>query len=330
MQYYDKVNKFTNLICVLICACAPKCFGTQVRNLCFKMPLITFLSDFGDKDHYIAVVKAKIYSSIPNISIVDISHHVEQYNIAYGAYILNAVFRDFPEKTTHIVSINSLDRSEDKFISIKLEGHYFIGADNGLFSLISDKKPDIIVELSSPPLATSPPESEKRGIGETGKRGRQVTDSPIHPFTDSIRDMAASTAFPEKDIFAPAAIILANGGNIRDLGQEIKSMKQMLNRQLKVTKDQLTGQVIHIDSYGNLVTNIDVNTFEKCRKGRKYEIAFVGETIENISKVYNQVEGGDCVCLFNSNALLEIAINKGNASELLGLTYDSVVTVTFY
>ncbi|MBW8050079.1 MAG: SAM-dependent chlorinase/fluorinase [Cytophagales bacterium] len=303
------------------------------------MPLITFLSDFGDKDHYIAAVKAKIYSSIPNASIVDISHSVEAWNIAYGAYILHAVFREFPENTIHIVSINSLDQREDKFISIKLENHYFIGADNGLFSLISDKKPDIIVELSSSPLITpSPPESEKRGTGETeSSKTKRFTDSPIHRLTDSVRNsgerdlgLAASTAFPEKDIFAPAAIILANEGNIRDLGQKIKSMKQMLNRQLKVTKDQLSGQVIHIDSYGNLVTNIDVNTFERCKKGRKYKIAFGSEIIENISKVYNQVEGGECVCLFNSNALLEIAFNKWNASEALYLTYDSVVTVTFY
>ena len=282
------------------------------------MPLITFLSDFGDKDHYIAAVKAKIYSSIPNASIVDISHSIERYNIAYGAYILHAVFREFPKNTIHIVSINSLDRSEDKFISIKLENHYFIGADNGLFSLISDKKPDIIVELSSSPPLTPP-----KGV-------RTMSSGHRASIAGGKGDLGFRGAFPEKDIFAPAAIILANKGNIRDLGQEIKSMKQMLNRQLKVTKDQLTGQVIHIDSYGNLVTNIDVNTFEKCRKGRKYEIAFVGETIKNISKVYNQVDGGDCVCLFNSNTLLEIAINKGNASELLGLTYDSVVTVTFY
>ncbi|MCH8319083.1 MAG: SAM-dependent chlorinase/fluorinase, partial [Bacteroidetes bacterium] len=133
------------------------------------MPLITFLSDFGDKDHYIAAVKAKIYSSIPNASIVDISHSVERYNIAYGAYILHAVFREFPKNTIHIVSINSLDRSEDKFISIKLENHYFIGADNGLFSLISDKKPDIIVELSqspSPPLTPSPPKSPANWRGD--------------------------------------------------------------------------------------------------------------------------------------------------------------------
>jgi len=290
--------------------------------------VFTFLSDFGDKDHYIAAVKAKIYSSIPNASIVDISHSVERYNIAYGAYILHAVFREFPENTIHIVSINSLDRNEDKFISIKLENHYFIGADNGLFSLISDKKPDIIVELSSSPPLT-PPKGGRTGQHITlsqGKSGGKVLPSPVA----SGQVGGFRGAFPEKDIFAPAAIILANGGNIRDLGQKIKSMKQMLNRQLKVTKDQLSGQVIHIDSYGNLVTNIDVNIFEKCRKGRKYEIAFARETIDNISKVYNQQEEGDCLCLFNSNALLEIAINKGNASELLGLTYDSVVTVTFY
>lgn len=295
------------------------------------MYLITFLSDFGDKDYYIAAVKAKIYRSIPDASIVDINHKVERDNIAYGAFILNAVFREFPEKTIHIVSINSLGRSEDKFISLKLDNHYFIGADNGLFSLISDNKPDIIVELSpSPPLTP-----HKRGRTSQhftlnqGKSGGKVPPSGGYRGAWDL-GLAASTVFPGKDIFAPAAIFLANGGNIRDLGKEIESMKKMLNRQLRVTKDQLSGQVIHIDNYGNLITNIDINIFEKCRKGRKYKITFGNEIIENISKIYNQVEGGECVCLFNSNALLEIAFNKWNASEALYLTYDSVVTVTFY
>jgi S-adenosyl-L-methionine hydrolase (adenosine-forming) len=113
------------------------------------MAIITFLSDFGWRDHYVATVKAKILSVIPNVTIVDISHEIEPFNIPHTAYVLGSVFRDFPQGTVHLVAVNSPSKMEERFVALKLEEHYFVGPDNGIFSLLSDRNPSIIVELKN-------------------------------------------------------------------------------------------------------------------------------------------------------------------------------------
>jgi len=252
------------------------------------MALITFMSDFGHRDHYVAAVKAKILAVNHNVKVIDINHEIEPYNIAHAAFVCNAVFRDFPKGTVHILAVNSLGKRGDKYLAIKLEDHYFVGTDNGLFSLISRDKPTAIVELP----------------GET-------------------------SSFPERDVFAKAAVFLANEKSIYDLGIQIPEVKRMLNRELRLTQNQITGNVLHIDYYGNVITNIEKEGFETVSANRSYNVKFIREEIRKIGKGYNSIDEGDCAVFFNSNNLLEIAINKGNASQLLGLVYDDQVIIEF-
>lgn len=249
------------------------------------------MSDFGHRDHYVAAVKSKIFSINPNINIVDISHDIERFNVPHAAYVLRSVYKDFPKGTVHLVAINSPNNEQDKLLAVKFEEHYFVGVDNGLFSLLSDK--------------------------------------PIMPIAIELNRDSMANIFPERTVLATAAVSLASGMQIYNLGIQVAAMKQMLNRQIRVTKNMIAGQVIHVDGYGNLVTNITLDSFVKVSDERSFEIIFGRESLDKISTTYDITDHGDVLAVFNSSNLLELAISLGNASELLGLAYDSPVRIMF-
>lgn len=255
------------------------------------MAIVTLLTDSGESDHYVAAIKARIISINPGLRIEDISHKIKPADIGHAAFVLRSVFRDFPKGTVHLVGVDSAGNRDDAYIALQLEDHYFVGADNGLFGLISDRPQQQIAELN--------------------------TINTIN------------TTFPERDLFAPAAAKLASGLSITSLGKPRPSFKKMIDRQIKATKKQITGSVIRVDSVGNLITNIPRETFEFLSKDKGYTIQFGGEKFRRIHSNYNQADQGECFILFNSLGLMEIGIYKGNASELLGLEYDSVVNIVF-
>lgn len=255
------------------------------------MAIVTLLTDSGESDHYVAAIKAKILSTNPGLPIVDISHKINPCDIAHGAFVLKSVFRDFPKGTVHVVAIDATGSKGDTFLAMQLEDYFFVGVDNGLLGLISDKTHQNLVELNT-----------------------------INAIT---------TSFPEKDILAPAAARLASGVAITTLGKALAGYKKMTNRHVKATKKQILGHVVRVDGFGNLITNIEKEAFEILSKGKVFTVQFGGEKFRRIHTQYNQADQGDCFLLFNSLGLLEIGIYKGNASELLGLSYDSPVNVIF-
>jgi len=254
------------------------------------MAIITFLSDFGESDHYVAAVKAKILAIDPDIKIVDVSHKIDSCDIAHGAYVLKAVFRDFPEGTVHLVSVNSAGQPGDKFIAVKIEGHYFVGTDNGLFGLISEMESEGQVDINKEQL---------------------------------------NTTFPAKQVFAPAAAQLCQGKSLEDIGIPMDHFKKSLGRHLKANKSLISGHIIRVDHFGNLITNIDKTTFDILSKQKTYNITFARENARRIHENINSVDAGDIFIVFNDQGFLEIGINQGNASELLGLQYDSPVMIKF-
>ena len=255
------------------------------------MAIVTLLTDSGESDHYVAAIKAKILSTNSGIKVVDISHQIQPCDIAHAAFVLRSVFREFPKGTTHLVGIHATGQRDDAFIALQLEDHFFIGTDNGLFGLISEKAHQNLVELNT---------------------------------INTIQ-----STFPEKDIFAPAAAKLASGIALADIGKPMPSFKKMIDRQVKATKKQIAGHVIKVDNFGNLITNIPKEAFEVLSKGKAFTIQFGGEKFRRIHTQYNQADEGECFLLFNSLGLLEIGIYKGHASELLGLAYGSMVNIIF-
>jgi S-adenosylmethionine hydrolase len=149
------------------------------------------------------------------------------------------------------------------------------------------------------------------------------------PHQQAVQLVASESTFPEKDILAPTAAQLAAGESITKVGKPVDSFRKMLNRQVKATRKIIAGHVMRVDNYGNLITNINKVDFDILTKGRNYTVQFGGEKFRRVHTNYFQTEQGDCFLIFNSLGLLEIGIYKGNASELLGLQYDSPVNVTF-
>ncbi|HLT81843.1 MAG TPA: SAM-dependent chlorinase/fluorinase [Cyclobacteriaceae bacterium] len=253
------------------------------------MAIVTLLTDSGEIDHYVAAIKARILRDNPATVVVDLTHRIATCDIAHAAFVLRSVFREFPPGTVHLAGVHATGNRDDHAIALQLEDHFFVGSDNGLFSLISDTPPQQVVVLTNDAVET----------------------------------------FPERDVFAPAAARLAAGASLQELGEPLESLKRMVDRHVKATRKLISGNVIHVDSFGNLITNIPRTTFEAVRQDRPFTIQFGGEKFRRLHTRYNQAEEGECVLLFNSLGLLEIGIYKGNASELLGLTYDSMVNISF-
>lgn len=252
------------------------------------MPLITFMSDFGLTDYYIAAVKARLYTSDSSLQIVDISHQIDSFNLAHASFILRSVYRDFPQNTVHLIAVGASSYAEN-YIAVQLDNHFFVGADNGIISLLSEQEPQQIIRLS----------------GNT------------------------SSTFAAKDVLAPAVAAIASGKKLDEIGELVSSMNRKIPRQLKANKKMISGNVIHVDNYGNLITNIDRYTFEVLSKDIKYEIMLGREHFNYIHQNYFDVDYGECALFFNHQGLLEISINHGSAADLLGLGFDSPVQIRF-
>lgn len=256
------------------------------------MAVITFLSDFGEKDHYVAAVKARIISKNPGQQIIDISHDVRRHDISHAAFVMKSVFNDFPKGTVHLISVDPVTNRNVRLVAVDLDGHYFVSHDSGIFNLISGTPPSLAVAL--PPRESS---------------------------------------FEAKNILASVAARLASGESLSSVGNQINDLDMKMDRQLKATKREMVGQVIHIDHFGNLITNINRTDFDNICKinggNPAYTIRFSREIFNRIHGNYADVEDGDCFVLFNSSGLLEIGINKGRASELLGLKKDALVVIEF-
>ena len=254
------------------------------------MAIVTFLSDFGDKDYYVPAVKAKILAINPQLNIIDLAHNINPFDIAHAAFILRSTFREFPKGTVHLVAMNTTGNITHGFIGVKLEEHIFIGPNNGILSLLADQEPGIMVQFAD-----------------------------IH-----VKD----STFPAKDILAPIAGKVASGAAIHDFGGPLTNFRKLMSRHPKATREKIVGHVLRVDGYGNLITNIGKDIFDKLNPG-KFSIEFGRESLTKLQKGYDQVEPGDCFAFFNSLDLLEIGICHGDGGGLLGLKYDSVIQINF-
>lgn len=269
------------------------------------MAIITLTTDLGLKDYYASAIKGALIKGCSHASIIDITHAIPKFDTEVASYILKNSYHNFPEGSIHIIDVNTGFSEDTPYLVVFADKHYFIGSDNGVFSLILDQKPvDKIIVINNP---------------ESG-----------------------SSLFPAKDIFADAACKIANSANLSDLGSEIPKFREKINLSAYSDASSIRGAVVYVDSYGNVITNISKGLFENSKKGRKFgiqlkpsiryssELGYSNFEIEEISGTYDDVPDGEIVALFNSAGNLEIAINKGNASGLLGLKNREIIRINFY
>lgn len=259
------------------------------------MPIITLTTDLGQKDFYLAAVKGFILSSLPDARIVDVTHQIPSYHITQAAFILENAYHYFPEGTVHLVSVDNSYQVEPRFVAVKANGHYFIGPDNGIFSLFL--KPEQIEKIV--------------------KINLRILDDYIH--------------FPIKDILVKSAVHLAKGGSMEFLGRKIQHLNVKTIIQPVIGNDQIRGSIIYVDSFKNAITNITRELFLSVAKNRPFTILFKkSETVDKISLQYSEVPEGEKLCLFGITGYLEVAINKGEASTLLGLNIGEAILVQFH
>ena len=275
------------------------------------MAIITLTTDFGHKDHFVGAIKGTIYKELSDAKIVDISHSIAPFNIQECAYILKNSYKNFPDGSIHIVGVDSELTPENQHIAVLVDDHYFIMANNGVIGLIiSEIVPEKVIEIQLP----------------------NTIDSP----------------FPEMDVFVKAASHIARGGKLEVIGRPFKNLKDLREFNPRISDDgkTISGSVIYIDNYGNVVTNIQQNIFKSIGKGRPFELHARNKKIKDIHKKYSDIinyeldksqrkSPGELLALFNSSGYVEIAIYKsdlntvGGASTLLGLDYRDTVIINF-
>ncbi|MCB0705580.1 MAG: SAM-dependent chlorinase/fluorinase [Saprospiraceae bacterium] len=254
------------------------------------MRIITLTTDLGWRDYYVAVIKGTLLSRQPDIQVVDITHDIPHYNIVEGAFVLKNAYPNFPSGTIHLVSILDYPSPESDFLVIRHDDHYFIGPNNGLFSLAFEERPEEVYRLSS----------------------------------------GSAHVFGLKNLFAEAIAHICEDKPLSDIGERNPHMVERISLQPVVSKDQLRGTILHIDHYDNAIVNIRRELFEKIRNGRQFQLFFKRhDPIVRLSNRYCDVPVGEPLCLFNSAGLLEIALNMDKASTLLGLSLDDTIQINF-
>ena len=275
------------------------------------MPVVTLITDFGNKDYAVAAVKGAIVSTVQNPQLIDISHQIAPYNVTQAAYVLKNAYKTFPKGSIHIIGVESEKTPENEHIAMFFDGHYFIGADNGIFSIIKGAlKADKIVAIN------------------------------IHD--------QSSIAFPVLDAFIKVAAHLSRSGTLDVIGKTADQIRELVELRpvINMKGDQIVGSVIYVDNYGNVITNITRKIFNEVCKSRGFTIFARNVKFRKVYETYSDAidfnipkekrdEDGKKIALFNDADHLELAIYKsnpqsvGSAYSLFGLEYRDSVTVKF-
>lgn len=270
------------------------------------MQIVTLTSDTGLQDFYVAAMKGAIMKLIPNALIIDISHSVKPFDVAEAAYQVQSCYKDFPSGTIHIVAVDSepiLHSSNPSYPTImKFSSQYFISNDNGFFgTFLDENQPDEMYRYTA------------------------------------VENDDELLKFPTKNCFIPIAAKISEKTTISSFATEINSYKKAFIQKPIIEQLLIQGTVIHIDSFGNLITNISKSDFARFGENTPFTIYYLNKNyyIDRISKTYNEVSMGERVAIFNSNDLLEIAINRGangstgGADKLFGVRLGDIFRVEF-
>lgn len=241
--------------------------------------IITLSTDFGLADHYVGSMKGAILDINPESSIVDITHEIPKYDITKAAFIIQNFYKYFPEDAIHVVVVDPGVGSERKPIIVETDQGTLIGPDNGVFSCVLE-------------------ESGSSRVFEISSREHMLED--------------LSSTFHGRDIFAPVAAHLSLGVDVNELGKIFSSPTLLNLGKPQILDNEVVGEVIYEDSFGNLITNIPGDILERTSK-----IDLDGTIISSISSSYQDVSKGELLAIVGSSGLLEISVNQGSASKII-------------
>ena len=254
-------------------------------------PIITLTTDFGTRDAYVAQMKGVILSRCPEARPVDLSHDIAVRDVVEAALFVSAAVPRFPEETYHVVVIDPGVGTERFPIAVRFEDRYLFCPNNGVITLLAHKL--------------------------------QLDDCRVIANPAFMNDRVSAT-FHGRDIFGPAAATLASGAEFDEIGPPLeKPLRLKLGEPITNDDGTMTATVVHVDRFGNLVTNVDRETldvfgFKRLRVG--------AVDIDEISRTYGDVVEGEPAALIGSTGYLEIAVNRRSAANELGQGKGSIVT----
>jgi len=263
------------------------------------MAIITLLTDYGLKDSYVAEVKGAILKINPSATIIDISHDVGNYDIEEGAFHLARSVPYFPDGTIHVGVVDPTVGGERKRIIIKSRGACFIGPDNGLLA----------------------PAAERLGV----EKVYEIKNFSILP-------QRVSEVFDGRDVFGPVAALISKGFSVEEIGSEVKSYHRISLYEPKVEGNRIEAKVIHIDGFGNLVTNVTSRILERVgvKEGEVFRVV-MNDRVEKIPLVkrFSAVPKGTLLMLVAGGDYLELSVNQGSASSELGIGKGAILNLIF-
>ena len=249
-------------------------------------PIITLLTDFGTRDPYVAAMKGVILSLSPDAVLVDLTHEVPPQDIVAGAFILAEAWPYFPPGTIHLAVVDPGVGTKRRALAARARECFWVGPDNGLFHLVfQEGDPVDLVSLENP-----------RYFRET-----------------------VSPTFQGRDIFAPVAAHLSLGTPLHDFGPPIDKPAVLPWPQPVFTPEAVRGEIVYVDGFGTLLSNIKGSDFMAWQEGKSYLVILGGLTLEGLSRTYGDVLAGQFLALIGSHGYLEIACAQGNAARRLGV-----------
>lgn len=246
------------------------------------LPVITLLTDFGTSDYYVGAVKGAILSVNPSSVIVDITHEIPPQDVAAGAFTLLAAYKTFPAGTIHVAVVDPGVGSTRRPIIMSTSEQFFVGPDNGLFTYVCDREP---------------------------------SHRTFHVTADRYFRPEPSTTFHGRDIFAPVAAALSKGIAVEEFGAEI-------NDEVRLSSLETPLRIIHIDRFGNCVTNITRDRFDS------ESVVINGRTISEFREFYGERDGASLFAIWGSAGFLEISMNGGSAARELDANCGDEVSLT--
>ena len=243
--------------------------------------VITLLTDFGSDDSYVAEVKGVLLAGAPDSMLVDITHAVPQGDVLGAQYLLMRTWRRFPPGTVHLAVVDPGVGSGRRAIAVRHRGHAFVAPDNGLLTPVLDDAEIVAVSIPA----------------------------------------SAAPTFHGRDVFAPAAAALASGRHLADLGSPVRDPVRRAPHEPRQDKAEAVGEVVWVDRFGNLVTNIPATTVPSGS-------VVIGErTISPLARTFSDVEPGMLVAYAGSGGTVEIGVRDGSATTVLGAGRGTVVKV---
>lgn len=261
--------------------------------------VITLTTDFGTSDAYVGVMKGVILGINSNVQIVDITHAVPPQDIDEAAFLIHSAHGYFPKGTIHVIIVDPGVGSDRQAIVCQTNDAFFVCPDNGILTYLLEE------------------------IENRGEKSKSVVT--IHNRDYYLPEV--SNTFHGRDIFAPVAAHLSLGVPLVNIGPPVENLVQLPIPTLEVSNDKLVGQIVKIDSFGNAITNISESALSGSFNGFVYEISVGSASLRQLNTSYAESEIGEPLAIIGSSGMLEIAINGGSASQMLGLKQGDAVVI---